>query len=307
MSIDLGTPALEIAIALSFVFFLLSLIVTACTETVSWVSKRRSADLVKGIEGLLGTEDLVGKETVVSKVLAHPLVQSDVTTPATENKPSYVSARNFALALIQTVHQQGETVEKTYEELKETIEDMPSDSPLGSQLQALLANSEADAIAFRESVETWFNDAMDRVSGWYKRWSQTVTIGIAILVTVSLNASAIRIVERLAAEPAVRTAVISSADAAVKEGQPTVPADPKEAGQQVEAAYAELEDLKLPLMWSGENVPWASPQAAVLTLIGWLITIAAISLGAPFWFDSMSKLSRLRTTGKKPEEEPQKT
>lgn len=24
---------------------------------------------------------------------------------------------------------------------------------------------------FRENVENWFNQAMDRVSGWYKRWT----------------------------------------------------------------------------------------------------------------------------------------
>ena len=36
----------------------------------------------------------------------------------------------------------------------------------------------------------------------------------------------------------------------------------------------------------------------IRTLGGWLLTIAAISLGAPFWFDTLSRLSRLRSTGK---------
>ena len=31
---------------------------------------------------------------------------------------------------------------------------------------------------------------------------------------------------------------------------------------------------------------------------GWLLTIAAISLGAPFWFDTLSRFSRLRSSGK---------
>jgi len=33
-------------------------------------------------------------------------------------------------------------------------------------------------------------------------------------------------------------------------------------------------------------------------VFGWLLTIAAISLGAPFWFDTLSRLARLRGTGK---------
>jgi hypothetical protein len=30
---------------------------------------------------------------------------------------------------------------------------------------------------------------------------------------------------------------------------------------------------------------------------GWLITVAAVSLGAPFWFDLLSRLARLRGSG----------
>ncbi len=32
-------------------------------------------------------------------------------------------------------------------------------------------------------------------------------------------------------------------------------------------------------------------------IVGWLLTIAAISLGAPFWFDLLSKISHLRASG----------
>jgi len=38
----------------------------------------------------------------------------------------------------------------------------------------------------------------------------------------------------------------------------------------------------------------------VLFLIGFLITIIALTPGARFWFDLLSKLGSLRTTGPKP-------
>ena len=33
----------------------------------------------------------------------------------------------------------------------------------------------------------------------------------------------------------------------------------------------------------------------------WLLTAAAVSFGAPFWFDALSKLGSLRTAGRPPE------
>ena len=35
-----------------------------------------------------------------------------------------------------------------------------------------------------------------------------------------------------------------------------------------------------------------------LVILGWLLTVAAISLGAPFWFDLLSKVSRIRSSGR---------
>lgn len=33
---------------------------------------------------------------------------------------------------------------------------------------------------------------------------------------------------------------------------------------------------------------------------GWLLTIVAVSLGAPFWFDVLMKIANLRANGPKP-------
>jgi len=39
----------------------------------------------------------------------------------------------------------------------------------------------------------------------------------------------------------------------------------------------------------------------VVTFIGFLITALMLSLGAPFWFDLLNKISNLRGTGTKPQ------
>ena len=94
---------------------------------------------------------------------------------------------------------------------------------------------------------------------------------------------------------------------------------------------ADLNDLRLPIGWrAGPTATDEEPQEGRLLgpqleewpglnlldsktrrlwvaavpahLAGWLITIFAISLGAPFWFDMLNKAVSIRSVGKAPEE-----
>ena len=53
------------------------------------------------------------------------------------------------------------------------------------------------------TVEQWFDDAMARVSGWYKRTTQAVLLVIAILLTISVNADTLTIAGTLWRDPSV--------------------------------------------------------------------------------------------------------
>ncbi len=67
----------------------------------------------------------------------------------------------------------------------------------------------------------------------------------------------------------------------------------KTAQQQTEAIRA------LPVGWS--NVPCPETVVGWITRVfGWLATIIAVSLGAPFWFYVMNRLANLRAAGAKP-------
>ena len=48
-------------------------------------------------------------------------------------------------------------------------------------------------------------------------------------------------------------------------------------------------------------------KSPILHLLGWLLTAAALSLGAPFWFDLLKKFINLRGAGQKPAREDKKT
>jgi hypothetical protein len=66
----------------------------------------------------------------------------------------------------------------------------------------------------------------------------------------------------------------------------------------LEQAIGQLSTL--PVGWHAESIP-AGFEAWAAALLGWVLTTAAISLGAPFWFDLMGRVARLRGTGNRPE------
>jgi hypothetical protein len=74
-------------------------------------------------------------------------------------------------------------------------------------------------------------------------------------------------------------------------------AQAKTAIQRASDCVTAVKALQLPLGWGQENRPntaggWFAKFGGIV------ITVFALMLGAPFWFDTLSKLARLRATGK---------
>jgi hypothetical protein len=51
---------------------------------------------------------------------------------------------------------------------------------------------------------------------------------------------------------------------------------------------------------SAPKTAWARIWGGLTTVAGWLLTGLALSLGAPFWFDLLSKFINIRGAGEKP-------
>jgi hypothetical protein len=291
MTVDFGSELLDVFFALAFIYFLLSLVVSAVTEAVSWFMQQRSRKLLGGIRALLADER--ENDQLTKDVLGHWLVKGmnkQRKHLPNVDLPSYVSPRNFALALV-------DSLEKPEATLESSVAGLPRD--LRQQLQPLLKAAGSDVADFRKSIERWYDDAMDRVSGWYKRWAQVVTIVVALIVTLAFNVDTIRVTNRLFNDDAVRARVISAGESALREGGTArIGEGPVKSGEKAEAAADELSSLKLPIGWDTAN-----DNLNGATAFGWLLTAIAISLGAPFWFDALGRLARLRTTGKRPSRE----
>jgi hypothetical protein len=157
----------------------------------------------------------------------------------------------------------------------------------------------------RENLEHWFESATSRFGGWYKRWTQRVVLLIALLLVVLANADTLMLVKRLTRDEALRASLVTAADKASR--NPTGSSAENTTARQ--DLLAQAEKLQLPLGWSpAQDDPYHTDQVPndflgwVLKCVGLLMSVLAASLGAPFWFDTLSKFVNLRGAGTPPGE-----
>ncbi len=299
---------LDVAIGIVFIYLLVSLIVSAVNELCAALLKARGRILWQGISNLLPADK---KTDYARLVYEHPLISG----LSKINRPSYIPARTFALALLDVVSGGNGRIAQG-KQLLTRINQLPDE--LRIPLHLLLDEAGHDLEHFRAGLEVWFNDSMDRVSGVYKRRVQYALFGFGLFFAVSLNVDTIVLANRLSHDSALRAALVSHAEAAAKVPPPTIAsgtATPQEQSAALAGTIAQLDQLRLPIGWSGPGED-LTPAFARLGwfgglfdairrhLLGWVLTAFAATLGAPFWFDLLNRFSNIRSAGKAPEEKP---
>ncbi|PTQ99453.1 hypothetical protein C8P68_102277 [Mucilaginibacter yixingensis] len=71
-----------------------------------------------------------------------------------------------------------------------------------------LNNSKNDLELFEQKLETWFDDSMNRVSGWYKRRTQVILFVIGIFLAVTFNVDVIDIAGKLSTDKDARDQLV---------------------------------------------------------------------------------------------------
>lgn len=305
----LNSTILDVGIGLVFIYLLLAIICTTINEwIVGWLGLR-SKTLANAIRQLLDQQKGSGDPTrsFLEQFYSHPLI-SGMMTPGNAH-PSYLPSRTFAAAVMDIA-----TIKKpsviSFADLDAGIKDLP-DGDVKTALLALIQNvpndlnlaqqKNNDLNLAQKNIEQWFDDTMDRASGWYKRRIQFVTILIAVLLTATTNADTVKITRTLWKSPTLRATLVEKAKNRTESQQSAVEYNDKNnpLKPSIKPTKDELDTLQVVLGWSGENVcDWKSwPQR----LLGWILTIVAVSLGAPFWFDLLGKFMNMRSAGKKPE------
>lgn len=188
------------------------------------------------------------------------------------------------------------------------------------------------------NIQEWFNNAMNRLTGWYKRRSLVTTLVAGILIASFVNIDSINLVSRLWKEPDLRIAILTNIENLLSENNST-----SLNMDQLSSVQEQFSTITLPVGWlgspvelggersrnssrtctlfpaqesdvygfmiSGEcypiiNTPPLNDLAGWLTkLVGILISGVAASPGASFWFDILKKIINVRLTGSNPSEQ----
>lgn len=351
------------------------------------------------------TTNALQKEYVDKGLYQHGLIQSLAKSSGYDRliggkrldkgRPSYIPAHIFAIALLDSIVNKPATTATSaatvttataatpyFERLNAAIETLPTGLPVRAVLQSFveLAHSkttsgESNLATVQKQVEEWFNDVMERTSGWYTRKTAGIVFWLAVVITLAFNIDTLALANALARDATLRTTVVNAADKFLVANPPsqsdTQPsAQPSNlitstvtstttsniaASPAITLTLSELEKeidgLGLPLGWVRMQSSAITPTLAtrflpdlatffvtdIITetkavtvtakakaqyeqakanrqtwpegggdwgkkLAGFFLTIVALSLGAPFWFDLLNNLVNLRSTGKPPKE-----
>lgn len=336
-----GSDILDVAIGLVLVFLLVSLVLSGVQEAIEAWLRSRAGDLNRALFELLQSDG-----TLLQALHDHPLMfalnraglDSDTAVKALPKPtwwpfskaqraarearallPSYIPREVFAVSLIDLLSTgkmvAGEGAEAPGEATKKAHE------RLVVSMEALRRVVGDDIARVRAEVEGWYDGAMDRASGWFKRRTQKILFFLGLAAAVALNLNAVVLGNYLATNKAAREYAAVYAKKLADAG-----GTPQKA--QIGDLYGGLQDtVGLPVGWSPASVAklshgypavrlglfdgtwqWGLTRDAALALlavtIGYLITAFAAMLGAPFWFDVLNRIMVIRSTVKPKEKSP---
>jgi hypothetical protein len=281
-------PALDVAIALALMYFFLSIIATAATEGIAHLRKQRAKTLEAWVGEMLSNAG-TDRDQALSDFYRSPVISA--LSVSSGGRPSYIPSSHFigaTLGLATAAESAVKVGEDTWKTIGSQLRNPRiEDTKVGRALLSIYHRSGEDAGRFRHEAEAWFDDQMERLSGVYRRWSQRIVWLTGLVLVIALNANTIQMVDNLYRDPARRDVIVAQA------GNAAATAKAGQALQRLDGNFS------APLGWAhhgGYSGWWTIAVAPA----GWLLTFLAISLGAPFWFDTLSKLARVRTTGTPP-------
>jgi hypothetical protein len=248
-------------------------------------------------------------------------------------------------ALVKLSFKEGVSKDETMMRIRAGVTALSITHPQLKQTFYAIMNSMPQSIWQKENelelvaanIEEWFNNAMYRLTGWYKRRSLITTLVVGIILASIVNIDSINLTTRLWREPDLRIAIISNIGSILTQDNTSIL-----NVDQLSAIQQQFSEISLPVGWLGSpilqtgdrlsNLPVVctlfphqdneifgiqiskqcyplinSPQVADLTgwllkLVGILITGVAASPGASFWFDVLKKFINVRLSGANPTE-----
>lgn len=188
-----------------------------------------------------------------------------------------------------------ELFQRTNKEHPWEIEGLSIGTETKYQLKNLWQQAANDKEKFKALIENWYDDQMDRIAGWYKRKLTFLTFILGFIIAGLFNVDTVGLTTDLIKNEEMRTMLVEGAKTYVANNPDGLKSGSfSEQRQYIDSVNTEMSKYNYVLGVSKEA------KFTGWTILGWLITAFAISLGAPFWFDLLNKLMQVRNSVKIP-------
>jgi hypothetical protein len=310
--------SIDVLIGLTVIMLALSMAVTVITQFVITVLNSRGRHLRRGLVDLLGLldPDLTGTtaRSIANTILTHRLVSATgkrlgsvvhreeftkllLHLAAGDDKRLGDEARG-ALKRALTANGVADP-EATLKSIRTVALQLETASPElaanARQSLAILQEARSDYVA---KLNGWFDQTIDRVSQRFASSTRTITFVAGFLIAATLQVDTLMLVNRLSADDKMRDAFVAQAT--------SMPAAPPAAAAAPEASSSALANTEADRRYLGFlarygviTVPRSSDEWvrgwATVNWVGVLVTGLLLSLGAPFWYNSLGHLLQLRS------------
>lgn len=298
----------------------------------------------RSIRGFFMLETNDFKKSFAAKFYDHPAIYY-MAENKWHSKPSYMDAQNFSDVLLNILSKNVGNPANNMLVIRKALQEnnfelngkhLQLDTETRDELLSKLAIADFDFVKFKASLETWFEQTMERASGWYKRKVQLMLFVIGFFIAAAFNVNTFKIVDVLSKDKDARTQLVNLAmatsktdsiqniiaitkdtteltnDSILRQAYKTLLTDQAEvanilgAGWNFNIMRKKVKDANGNVTLQRYNtwdkikyITWRSFNP-IKNFWGFLVTAIALSLGAPFWFDLLNKLKAIKGAGVKP-------
>jgi hypothetical protein len=311
---------LDILIGFVLVMLLASAVVTVLSQWLLNLRNYRAMVLKEGLKRLLIQVDGAlthHAEEIARRVLLHPLIagqdwrgearegavvqREELVRVLLELATGKTTLDGPALAALRTAFGVKETDGDAPKSWLDAIQartmqlevERPGAARHVLQARAIVENA---STPFVSGLMSWFDETSGRMTQYFAQRARAYTIFLSTLVALALPLDAIDLLRRLSLDETLRSRLAEAAQK-MEEAQRTdlrTPASPADAAE-VQRLHSDLESLAI------------VPKGGVWTFVqqgGWkrlgnampgiLLSICLMSFGAPFWFETLKHLLKLR-------------
>jgi hypothetical protein len=323
--------SLDILIGLSVIMLVLSMGVTMITQGILTVLESRGKFLLQGLTDLLRQiHPNIGAESakeIAETILKHPVIRrahgklgtaikreeltqmllefAAARTAAGPQQPG-VASNPFCLLSDEAFNKlQAALAANGITNPGEILDNIRARSLMLERLAPALSTAERQTTAILEEansklvakVHSWFDQTMDRTTERFTNHTGKLTFAASIFLVLLIQLDTVSLVNRLGADEELRNTL-------VRQGIQMSGSTPQ-ANQEIARKYLDTINATGIIHMPGSGDEWLKNWARV-NLGGLLISALLLSLGAPFWYNALSRLVQLRSVLAQKEDEDRK-